>query len=139
MKLRVLLDTGPLVAFLDKDDEHHAWAVEQFARVAAPLVTCEAVLTEAFYLLRHHPPALDKLGEWVRGGMIEVRFQLSASRERTIALMQRYASVPMPFADACLFCMAEQSPERTVFTLDSHFVVYRLANGLPANTLRPPT
>ena len=64
---------------------------------------------------------------------------LAAGRERVIALMQRYAQVPMAFADACLFCMAEQLPERTVFTLDSHFVVYRLANGLPANTLRPQT
>jgi len=137
VKLRVSLDTGPLVAFLDKDDEHHAWAAEQFARIASPLITCEAVLTEAFYLLRHHRPALDKLGGWVRVGMIETAFQLSASRERVIALMQRYSDVPMAFADACVLCMAEQSPERTVFTLDSHVVVYRLANGLPANTLRP--
>ena len=137
MKLRVLLDTGPLVAFLDESEEHHAWASAQFALVAAPLITCEAVLTEAFYLLRHHKRAFDKLGEWVRSGVIETGFSLTASRDRVVALMQRYAQVPMSFADACLLSMAEQMPGRSVFTLDSDFLVYRLADGSLVNTLRP--
>ena len=139
MKLRVLLDTGPLVAFLDESEARHAWAAEKFALVAAPLITCEAVLTEAFYLLRNHSRALGKLGEWVSSGVIETGFNLAASRERVIALMQRFAQVPMSFADACLLCMAEQMPGRTVFTLDSDFLVYRLADGSPVRTLRPQT
>jgi uncharacterized protein len=48
----VIVDAGPLVAYLQKGDQDHDWAVEQFQWLHAPLLTCDAVLSEAFYLLR---------------------------------------------------------------------------------------
>lgn len=47
----ILADTGPIVAALHRDDEYHAWAVEQFATLPLPFLTCEAVLTEVAYVL----------------------------------------------------------------------------------------
>jgi len=52
MRRRVVVDTGPLVAFLDKRDRHHDWAVSQWSQIEAPLLTCESVLSEACFLLR---------------------------------------------------------------------------------------
>src|SRR6516162_3122475 len=49
---RVLLDTGPLIAFIDQRDRNHAWVKSQFADILPPLLTCEAVLTEACYMAR---------------------------------------------------------------------------------------
>jgi predicted nucleic acid-binding protein len=49
-----LLDTGPLVAFFDRSDAGHEWAKEQWAQAPVPMLTCEAVLAEAAYLLREH-------------------------------------------------------------------------------------
>ena len=57
MQRRIVLDTGPLVALLAKRDRHHAWAIAQWSQIEPPLLTCEAVLSEAFFLLRHYPVA----------------------------------------------------------------------------------
>ena len=51
MKQRVILDTGPLVALLNGKDKYHRWVTMQFARIKPPLLTCEAVLSEACFLL----------------------------------------------------------------------------------------
>ena len=53
MKQQVLADTGPLVALINKRDRHHAWASDQATRLPAPFLTCEAVLSEACFLLRN--------------------------------------------------------------------------------------
>jgi hypothetical protein len=47
---RVIVDTGPLIALIDRHDRHHAWVESQFADIVPPLLTCEAVLTQACYL-----------------------------------------------------------------------------------------
>ena len=61
----IVLDTGPLVALLDASDEHHAWAAAEFSRFEGKVRVCEAVLTEALFLLRALRPAQEKILEWV--------------------------------------------------------------------------
>ena len=121
MKRQVLLDTGPLVALLDRDDAHHAWASEQWARVAPPLLTCEAVLSEACFLLRDFAPGPEGVFEAVRRGAVEVPFRLADHADLAGQLMAKYSQIPMSLADACLVCMAEIHPESTVFTMDRDF------------------
>ena len=58
--MKVLLDTGPLVALLDRRESHHQWAVDQIKQLVPPLITCGAVLSEAFFLLRGTEPPLTK-------------------------------------------------------------------------------
>ena len=122
---RVILDTGPLVAFIHASDQHHAWSRDMLKEIEAPLLTCEAVLSEATFLLGRWPLAVNKIGALVRRGIIELPFSLASDSTRVFALMKRYATVPMSFADACLVSMSEHHEGSRVLTLDSDFEIYR--------------
>lgn len=91
----------------------------------APLVTCEAVITEACYLLRDVPGASDAVLANVERGVFQVPFHIDASTRSVRTLMRRYASVPMDLADACLVAMADILGTPLIFTLDGDFGVYR--------------
>jgi predicted nucleic acid-binding protein len=122
---RIVLDTGPLVALLSARDAHHAWAQETIGQITSPLATCEAVLTEACFLLRHTKRGVDSILALVVRGIIAPNFQLDAKAETVRKLMIKYASVPMSLADACLVRMTELYARTTVLTLDDDFRVYR--------------
>ena len=101
----VVVDTGPIVALLDADEAHHEWAREQFQTFAAPLLTCETVLSEASFLLARagEDPSLPVT--LVERGVLKVTRTLS-SPEDVLAvgrMIRRYRNVPMSLADACLF------------------------------------
>ena len=122
----VLLDTGPLVALRDRRDRYHEWAKEQFAEIRPPLLTCEAVLTEACFLLADLPGGGEAVLEQVRRGLLAIALRLDEEAVAVSQLMARYASVPMSLADACLVRMAEQHANSVVLTLDSDFKLYRM-------------
>ena len=134
---RAIIDTGPLVAFLDGDESHHAWARGAFARLAAPIATCEAVLTEALHLLRRTPDAQDKLLEWIDRGTLTVAFELGRECPAVRRLLRKYRDQPMSFADACLVRMAETMPCHVVCTLDRDFRVYRKDGGEEIRLISP--
>jgi len=121
-----ILDAGPLVAYLDKRDQHHAWSVAEFRNLTVPLITCEPVLTEACFLLKDLPAAISRIQFWLSRGIIRVAFSLAVQHDRVFALMEKYRSVPMSLADACLVCMAENAGDSRVFTADTDFGIYRL-------------
>jgi predicted nucleic acid-binding protein len=125
MRLRVLVDTGPLVALQDRRDRFHRWVVDELGQVESPLLTCEAVLTEACFLVRESTAAVAGLLEMVSRGELQVAFRLEEESERVRKLMIRYASVPMSLADACLVRMAEIHEPSQVWTLDGDFRIYR--------------
>ena len=120
-----LVDTGPLVALLDQRDQHHRWVSEQMPLLRPPLRTCEAVLAEAFHLLRNLPKARMAILEMILEGVLTLPFLLREQAQEVLALLQRYANVPMSLADACLVRMSELVPDCLVFTLDSDFRIYR--------------
>ncbi len=125
MKHNTIVDTGPLVALLTRSDTWHDWTKQQFETVAAPLITCEPVVTEAVYLLSRTQGGVRALLALLGRGVIEVRFSLQTEIEAIERLMRRYASVPMSLADACLVRMSELHSASTVLTLDSDFSIYR--------------
>jgi uncharacterized protein len=110
---------------LDAADRWHRWTVAQMQLLEAPFQTCEAVLAEAFHLLSRSRGGSAPLRELLARGMVEVRFRFEGERLAVLGLMQRYASVPMSFADACLTRMSELVDDVRVFTLDTDFRVYR--------------
>ena len=128
--MTVLLDTGPLVAALNDRDAHHAWAQERMNALQPPALTCEAVLTEAHYLLRRGGGDPVRPADLVARGALRLVPVLSDAPQRVAALMRKYADVPMALADACLVVLAEayagDRPEARVFTLDTDFGVYRM-------------
>jgi uncharacterized protein len=121
----VVVDTGPIVAWLDADAPNHAWARAQFARLRPPLLTCEAVLTEAGFLLARAGAGFAAVSALVERGVLTIAPLFDAEAAAITALMRRYKNVPMSLTDACLVRLIEQTPNATLMTLDSDFRVYR--------------
>ncbi len=125
MKSRVIVDTGPLVALLNRADAHHAWVVQQLHDIQPPMITCESVLAEATYLTRAVPGARAALIEMLGEGFLSIGMALADHHSAILKMVQRYTDVPMSLADACLVRLAEIYPQSPVLTLDSDFEVYR--------------
>lgn len=121
----ILLDTGPLVAFLRRRDRYHQWTVEQFARIRPPALTCEPVLTEACFLMRDLPKGCESVLKLLETGLIRVAFELQNELAQIRKLVAQYASVPMSLADACLVRMSEQHSGSVVLTINGDFSIYR--------------
>ena len=137
MKGPVLLDTGPLLAFLVAGLDHHAWACEQWRRLHPPLLTCEPVLTEAAFLLKREGRDPDPVFELVARGVVRVGLQVEPQLADLRALMRRYRDRPMSLADACLVRLAELHAEGVVFTLDHDFRIYRRHGNRTIHVLMP--
>jgi len=125
MKRESILDTGPLVAVLNRYDTYYHWATQQMANVQSPVLTCEAVISEAYFLLHNRGLNAQTVIKMVQNGYIKVPFHFDEEVEMVQQLMEKYANVPMSFADACLVRMAELYPNSAVLTLDSDFRIYR--------------
>lgn len=125
---KVLLDTGPLVAWLDKGDGDHVRTAAFFAGFEGRLLTTWPVLTEVCHLLPQH--VVGRFMRWVAAGGVEVQ-ELPATAAAEIAdLMEKYADLPMDLADASLVWLAARMGIREVVTLDrADFGVYRLPGG----------
>jgi len=121
----VIVDTGPLVAYLDRSDRDHNWAKETLMEITQPLLTCEAVIAEALFLLRRGGIEADGLLNMIKRGLLLPEFRLSEEIGAIQQLMKTYRNIPMSLADACLVRMAEVHESSKVMTLDSDFVVYR--------------
>ncbi|MEO1477266.1 MAG: PIN domain-containing protein [Bacteroidota bacterium] len=133
----VLLDTGPLVALLDRGEPHHSWAVGQFENLPFPFVTCEVVIGEAAHLAGKIGITPDVVLDFVRTGAVVIDYQLAVGVEQLQILVQRYADVPMDLADACLVRLAERYSGASVLTLDSDFFVYRTSDGSALPVIHP--
>lgn len=90
-----------------------------------PLYSCEAVISEAHFLLSSVPSGRERLIALVNSGRIDLSFSYAARSQRVGSLMHQYQNLPMSFADACLVCMTEDQPSR-VFTIDSDLNIYRI-------------
>ncbi len=122
---KVILDSGPLVAFLNKKDRYHDWAMAQFSTMSPPLLTCEAVLSETCFLLRHYKNGAANVLKLLERELLTIPFRLEDELSAIKLLLERYQDVPMSLADGCLVRMAEQITDSVVFTLDSDFKIYR--------------
>ena len=125
MKRDVLLDTGPLVAFLNRRDDYGDWVVQQWRQITPPLLTCEAVISEACFLLGETKGRGDAVMQLLERGVIHIPFHLEEHIQPVKKLLVKYQSVPMSLADVCLVRMSELHSSSQVLTLDSDFNVYR--------------
>ncbi len=113
----VIVDAGPLVAYLKKEDEDHAWAVAQFQKFLTPMLTCEAALSEAAFLLDKTNGGIRQLLTLMERGLVIPAFDLHKELPSVSRLMLHYENVPMSLADACLVRMAELHSKSSIFTL----------------------
>jgi predicted nucleic acid-binding protein len=123
MARNVLVDASFVVALFAARDAHHAWAVTQASEYPPPWSTCEAALSEAFYLLEERgAPSLAAL---LRRRSLTIAFTLADNVEAVVRLLEKYSDVPMSLADACLVRMTETFADPIVLTTDRDFRVYR--------------
>jgi uncharacterized protein len=123
----VILDTGPLVVWLVESDQHHAWCAKVFERLPLPVVTTEAVITEAAHHLLGYERSVDALCEILESGSLRV--EAVADLPAVCAFMRRYRT---DFADASIVWLSEQYPKARVFTVDfGDFQIYRRLRNEP--------
>jgi predicted nucleic acid-binding protein len=120
-----IVDAGPLVAYFKRDDLHHEWSREHLGSLQPPVYSCDAVISEACFLLRRTDSGVDKVMEFLERGIVKLDFSIRSELSALRRLLRRYHSIPMPLADACLVRMSELLKEPVVVTLDSDFTIYR--------------
>jgi uncharacterized protein len=123
MARSVLVDASFLIALLNRRDANHRWAVAQASQLPPPWKTCDAVLSEAFYLLGERGAPL--IAALLRRRTVVSGFDPSENLEQIVRLIQKYADVPMSFADACLVRMTEVLADPVLLTTDTDFRIYR--------------
>jgi uncharacterized protein len=138
MRRQVLLDTGAIVALLKRQDQFHDWAKAEWAIVIPPFLTCEAVITEACFLLRRTYGGQEAVLSLIKRGFVQVAFNLGDEADAISELLTRYQSVPMSLADACLVRMSELYAESLILTLDSDFMIYRRNRNQAIPVIMPP-
>jgi uncharacterized protein len=123
---QVLVDTGPLVAILSREDQYHDVCVQALRDMPGPLLSCWPVITEAAWLLRGSPRAVQQLLRSIDGGFLELLPVAGAEAEAVAALMRRYEDIRPQLADATLVYLANRERIDTIFTLDRRdFSTYR--------------
>ncbi len=120
--MKGIADTGFLVAFANRNDSYHAWAVSIATGITEPLLTCEAVLAETAFHLQSVPLVLSMVSE----GLVELAFDCQSQLSQLAALANRYADRHPDLADLCLIRMSELFPRHSVITVDrGDFRIYR--------------
>jgi len=122
---------------LNKRDRHHSWVRAVLDGVEPPVFTCEAVISEACFLLRHARSGQETVLALLAEDVLRVDFRLADEIVALQGLMGKFASVPMSLADACLVRMTELDTRSTVLTLDKDFKVYRRNRRQTIPTLMP--
>ena len=122
---RVVIDTGPVVALLNRRDRQHAWVRDVLDAVEPPIFTCEAVISEACFLLGRIRGGQDAVFALLSKDVLKIEFRMREEIDAVRGLMRKFENVPMSLADACLVRMTELDPQSVVLTLESDFRMYR--------------
>jgi len=127
MPASALVDTGAIVAYLDKRDRWHSACQDAFRQIEFPLLTSEAVLTEFFYFVRARSYDVSTAWRFVRSGILTVGSITDADLSTLSQLMHQYHDRPMDFADATLVHFAKRESLNTILTVDvADFQTYRI-------------
>lgn len=125
---KILIDSGPLIALFDADDNHHKKAVGFIKENKLPLVTTLASITETLHLLDFNRNAQIDFLAWISKGALEIHNIDITAFNRLRDLTIKYKDLPMDFADACLVSLAEELNITKIATIDRDFTIYRIKN-----------
>ena len=126
---RALVDTGALVALVNRADRHHAAAAAWFASVRGGLLTTEAVITETAYVLAASPMHQRAALQWVQRARVAGLLSVEPVTDHAAlaVVLDRYADLPCDYADATLIALAENTGVAAIATIDQRdFSVYRI-------------
>ena len=133
----VLLDTGVIVALLDRSERPHGDCARALAAIDAPLVTCEPVIAEACYLTRSLPGAPEAILQNVAAATFQIPIQLSRCAAAIQRILRKYRDQEVDLADACLIHLASELRTGDILTLDGDFAVYRWGVNRPFHPILP--
>jgi predicted nucleic acid-binding protein len=133
----ILLDTGVIVALLDRSERRHAECAELIEETDAPLVTCEAVIAEACYLTRRMAGAPEAILQNVADGTFQIPIALAPSAAAVQRILKKYRDREVDLADACLIHLASELRTGDILTLDGDFAVYRWGSNRPFRPMLP--
>jgi len=132
-----ICDTGPLVAYLNRNDPYHAWAVAVMKQVRSPMLTTEPVLTEVAYFLRTDRVDVDVLFQLFERDAVRLDSPVATHWPRLRTLMARYSQ--MDLADASIVVLSERHPRSQVVTVDrADFSIYRRNDRQVIDFIAPP-
>lgn len=135
--MTTICDTGPLVAYFNRNDPYHAWAIALLKQVRPPMLTCEPVLTEVAYFLREDGVEVDPLFQFLERGALRLDFDMATHWPRVRTLMARYKQ--MDLTDAAVVVMSELHARCQVLTVDrKDFAVYRRNDRQAIDFVAPP-
>jgi hypothetical protein len=127
MAANALIDTGAILALLDRTDRWRRICVDAFQQLRLPLVTSEAVLTELFHLVGDNRQEMQGAWKFLRSGALALAALEDSELPQIHSLMTRYRDRPIDFADATLVHLAKREALSTVFTVDyADFETYRI-------------
>src|SRR5208282_3847789 len=127
MPANALIDTGAILALLDRSDRWHGACVDAFREMRLPLLTSEAVLTEVFHLVGDTRTETEAAWKFVRSGALALGTIEEAEVADLHGLMSRYWDRPMDFADATLVYLAKRESLSAILTVDqADFATYRI-------------
>jgi len=133
----VLLDAGPLVALLSRDDANHDRARRIFADCSPPFRCCEAVVAEACFLMRKvHATGPAEVVALARRGVYNIAISAEEHWANIEALLRKYSDRPISLADACLITCAEAYEESRIATFDGDFGIYKWGRNRKFEVLR---
>jgi predicted nucleic acid-binding protein len=126
---RALVDTGALIALVNRDDRYHAAACDWFSKYRGLLLTTEGVITETACILAasraHQRAALLWCHRACAAGLLRV--EPVASYAVLDEIIARYSRLPCDYADATLIALAEETGIAIIATIDQRdFSVYRI-------------
>jgi uncharacterized protein len=131
----VLLDTGVIVALLDRSENFRSACAKAVRELQAPLIPCEALIAESCYWRRHLPGTAAAIVENVAAGIFQVPFQLSQEAAGEKQILRKYRDRKIDFADACLIRLADEFEAADILTLDKDFAIYRWGKNKPFRIL----
>ena len=130
--MTIIADAGPLAALFNPENQWHSWAMRTSRKFLTSPITCDAVITEAFFILRRTPMGPQKLAEVLATpGLYNLPWSFEKHRAAVMNLYLKYNDVPASFADMCILHMASTVKDPLIWTNDAHFKIYRLPRNKP--------
>ena len=124
---QIIIDTGPLLALLNRNDKHHSWVIAQLKPCTEPMLTCESVLSETVFLLKRQSLSTTAIITLLERSELQIPRPLDYTG-RTAKLLKKYADLPTSIADVGLIELSEHFPRLPVLSFDTDFNIYRRAD-----------
>ncbi|MGN8225060.1 type II toxin-antitoxin system VapC family toxin [Gracilimonas sp. BCB1] len=137
MAKTVFIDAGPIVAILNRRDQHHLWASEKISRIEENLVTTSIIISEAFHILRRVPNGIEGLFRTIEEEFISVEEAYPKNMDYIHKQVLKYSDNDASLGDISILSLVEDSNNAQIFTLDFDFHIYHDLKGNPLDLISP--